>query len=371
MSYQKILITIFCIGFLTVGASSCVLAQGTSHTVQEGETLFSIAQQYDVTVQQVKGWNSLTNNNLSVGQELIIRDNTPTDKNQLTHTVKANETLFSISKSYNVSIAEIKSWNNLSSNQLAVGQKLTIYPAEKKSSNESSIVVDEPSDQNTYYTVKNGDTLYRIAQQHRMTVEELKKLNNLASNTIRVGQELTVRDTGTDVPPSVAEAVGSAPQGKFISYEISNSSEGLQDILDKFNMDKQEFKALNTGTNINSLRSGQTVTVLAPPTKVHKNPFLDRLSLQNLGSASVTKYDTTAKAHPTTNGELYNPDALTAAHSNMALGSVVFIRNPANGIGIFVRINDRTSGNALKLSDAAWESLDLSSSSPQITIYQQ
>jgi rare lipoprotein A len=112
------------------------------------------------------------------------------------------------------------------------------------------------------------------------------------------------------------------------------------------------------------------VTVLAPPSKTYKNPYVVNANMQDLGSTSVTKYSEKSNAEPTTSGELYNSDALTAAHSNISLGSVIFIKNTENEKGIYVRINDRNSGNNLKLSAAAWKALDFRSSQPTVTIYQ-
>jgi len=269
---------------------------------------------------------------------------------------------------YNVSIAELKSWNNLSSNNLSVGQTLTIYPSEADTSQQQSIVVDEEAQQNTYYTVKSGDSLYRIAEQHNMTVDELKELNGLSSNTIRVGQRLTVKSKDGEVPPSVAATENSSPQGKFISYEVSGS-ESLSSILQKFRMTETEFRALNSGVEGSSFTSGQTLTVLAPPTKNHANPYISSSDMQSLGNTTVTQYSQSAKATPTTNGELYNPEALTAAHSNISLGSVIYVENPENDKGIYVRINDRNSGNGLKLSSAAWQALNFTGSSPAVMIY--
>ena len=71
----------------------------------------------------------------------------------------------------------------------------------------------------------------------------------------------------------------------------------------------------------------------------------------------VTHYPADRHRKTTTSGDLYNPQALTAAHPNMALGSVAYIENPENGRGIFVHINDRTPDNRLVLSDAAFRAL--------------
>lgn len=341
-------------------------AQETTHTVERGETLFNIANQYDISVQQLKEWNDIDANNLSVGDTLVITQ--PANEEGIKHTIEKQETLFSISKQYNVSIAEIKEWNNLSTNNVEVGQELTIYPSSSAERTDQSIVVDSEAESNTYYVVKSGDSLYKIAQQHDMTVDELKTLNNLSDNNIRVGQRLTVRDDSA--PPSVASSVESSPQGKFVNYEVSRESISRKELLEKFQMDEEEFTALNPNASNSTFQSGRELTVLAPPSKNYQNPYLSSRNMQDLGTAVVSQYSSSEKVQPTTSGELYNPSALTAAHSNISLGSVIYIENPENQQGTYVRVNDRISGNGLKLSAAAWKLLDFNSSSPKVTIYQ-
>lgn len=359
----------FFISVLLLSVSLSAAAQDNTHTVQENETLFSIAQEYGVEISQLKAWNNLQQNSIEVGQSLVIKKAAASsDSDVITHTVKPQETLFSISKQYNVRIAELKSWNNLSTNNLEVGQELQIYPSKASKQPKQSVVVDKETQQNSYYTVKSGDSLYRIAEQHDMTVNELKKLNDLSSNTIRVGQRLTVR--GNSAPPSVAKSMESSPQGKFIEYKVTESTITLQSLLSKFKMTEKEFHDLNPGVQSTSFRSGRTLTMLAPPSRNYDNPYLASTNLQDLGSTTVTQYSNSERAKPTTSGELYNPKALTAAHSNISLGSIIFIKNPANQKGIYIRINDRNSGNGLKLSSAAWQALDFDNSSPKVTIYQ-
>lgn len=344
------------------------LAQSQTHTVKQGETLFSIAQQYDIEVEQIREWNNLRGSELSVGQTLLI--SAPSPDSAITHTVQRQETLFSISKQYNVSIAEIKNWNNLSSNNLRVGQELTIYPSEANNQEQQSLVAEKEAQRNSYYTVKSGDSLYKIAQEHDMTVEELKSLNDLTSNTIRVGQQLTVRSKPAP-PPSVAdEDIESSPQGKFMVHTVSGGTKTLQDLLNKFRMDEQEFRALNPSIERDRFESGSEITILAPPTRTYENPYLMSSSMQDLGSTAVSQYSKNERGNPTTNGELHNPNDLTAAHSNISLGSVIYIENNDNNRGVYVRINDRHSGNGLKLSSAAWQTLNFSGNLPTVTIYQ-
>lgn len=354
------------IGLFLLATSS--FAQDATHTVKQGETLFSIAREYDVDVQKIQDWNNLGGNELSVGQTLLIRE--PSSDTAITHTVQEQETLFSISKQYNVSIAEIKNWNELSNNNLEVGQELTIYPSEKSTQNQQSLVIDKDTQRNSYYTVKSGDSLYRIAEEHDMSVDELKSLNDLSSNNIRVGQQLTVRGKSAP-PPSVAvDDIESSPQGKFMVHTVSGETKSLQDLLIKFRMDEQEFRALNPSEDGDRFEEGTEITVLAPPTKTYKNPYLSDTDLEDLGATSVSQYSKNERGESTTSGELYNPDELTAAHSNISLGSIIYIQNKDNSKGVYVRINDRNSGNGLKLSSAAWNALAFSGDAPTVTIYQ-
>jgi len=349
-------------------------AAGQMHTVEQGETLFSISRTYDVTVGDIRRWNRLQSDALSPGQELLVGP--PRNDDSVIHTVEPEQTLFAISRLYDVTIAEIQSWNNLEGTQISEGQQLTIFQVPQSEATEmtapasestgadeaprESIIRDrEGARGTTYYTVKSGDTLTRIARLHDMTIDQLRNLNNLQSDMLSIGQQLTVRDVQT--APSIAEsAEESTPQGKFVSYRLE-SGETTALLKEKFMMSDDELAALNPDLNTESLRPGQRVTVLLPPSRNFSNPFRKGASLENLGEIPVTRYSDSEKANPTTSGELYNPEYLTAGHSNMPLGNVIFIENPENGRGIYVRINDRTSGSGIKLSHKAFNMLGFSS----------
>lgn len=362
MFTKKNLFTSFlCIIFLFV-LNSTGIAQSTTHQVKAGDTLFGIAEQYEVSVQQLRTWNNLNSDQLSIGQQLVIKKQSVNDTSGITHTVEPKETLFSISKKYGVTIEELKQWNNLSTPTLAIGSTLKIYPERARQSSSET----KKSSARSYYTVKSGDSLFRIANQHNMTVEQLKQLNDLSTTNIQVGQRLAVQ--ATDRPPALATTgIESSAQGKFIRYEIKKS-QSRQELLTMFQMDLSEFKALNPGLSAESFQRGDHVNILAPPTRTFQNPYTTQSGLSTLGSTPVTPYSNN-KIDPTTSGELYNPATLTGGHSNIAMGSVIFVQNDANKRGVFVRINDRISGDGLKLSAAAWNALGLSGSTGRVTMF--
>lgn len=283
-------------------------------------------------------------------------------QHQMEYVVKQGETLYSISKKLDVNVAELKQWNNLDGNNIAIDQVLIYYRQDEESEelpttseDSGSLIKQQEYSENDFYLVKSGDNLYSIARTHNMTVDELKALNNLESNIIHVGQQLAVRKLS--VGPSVSlSAEEAASQGLYKSYTIG-AGENLKAVLEQFSMSENEFRQLNPGVNIQSLYRGQEVTVLVPPSNYFDNPYLQNANLEELGTVHAMVYDDSETASTTTNGELYDPEALTAAHASIRLGTVIFVENPATGKGIYVRINDRITGEGIKLSAQAFQSL--------------
>lgn len=291
-----------------------------------------------------------------------------------TYKVKQGDTLYGISKQLNVSIAELQQWNNLDGNQIELGQELTYYlqneNTQELSEGESEPLVNRSSgSENVSYIVKSGDSLYKIAGEHNMTVQELKDLNNLTDNNLRIGQRLAVKKQ-SEAPPSVAEfSEESTPQGVFSIYEIK-SGENIEDITSRFKMTEEEFQMLNPELDMRRIPAGQQVTILLPPSRNYDNPYLQKADLQDLGEVQVFSYSDSESGETTTNGELYDPEALTAAHSNISLGSIIFVENVQTGTGVYIRINDRITGSGLKLSRKAYSTLRLNEANqPAVTIY--
>ncbi|MFA5668738.1 MAG: LysM peptidoglycan-binding domain-containing protein [Balneolaceae bacterium] len=293
-----------------------------------------------------------------------------------TYKVEAGDTFFSISKSLKVTVAELKEWNDVTSNNLAIGQELVYYitepsakPLPKEDLPEATSMIQSPADATrTFYLVKSGDTLFRIAQQNGMSVSELKTLNDLTTDNLRIGQRLAIKSVS--IAPVVNEfSDESSSQGKFALYTL-NRSDNLNTILSKFKMTEAELQALNPDINTRQLNLANKITVLLPPTRNFANPYSSDAQLQDLGSVTVMRYDVQNIGKTTTNGELYNPDEFTAAHSNIALGSIIFVENPVNGKGVYVRINDRITGTGLKLSSQAFRILGFDANQqPTATIY--
>ncbi|MFQ3844931.1 LysM peptidoglycan-binding domain-containing protein [Staphylococcus pseudoxylosus] len=146
---------------------------GSTYKVAKGDTLYSISRRSGVAIDDIKKWNNLSNNTLSVGQTLKLK--APSNSDTITgdtHKVVAGDTLYNISKRSNVSVENIKKWNNLKNDSISKGQTLYLVKT---------------------YTVKKGDTLYSIAKNQKTTVDKIKSDNKLDSNSIKVGQILKIK----------------------------------------------------------------------------------------------------------------------------------------------------------------------------------
>ena len=146
---------------------------GSTYKVAKGDTLYSISRRSGVAIDDIKKWNNLNNNTLSVGQ--ILKLKAPSNSGTITgdtHKVVAGDTLYNISKRSNVSVENIKKWNNLKNDSISKGQTLYLVKT---------------------YTVKKGDTLYSIAKNQKTTVDKIKSDNKLDSNSIKVGQILKIK----------------------------------------------------------------------------------------------------------------------------------------------------------------------------------
>lgn len=162
-------------------------ASGATYTVKAGDTMYSIATRYGVTVSALAAANNISNVNLiRVGQVLKIpgTSSTPPPATTVTYTVKPGDTLYSIALRHKVTVASIANANNITNvNLLRVGQVLKI----------PGISIAPPPASSVNYTVKAGDTLYSIARTHNVTVSQIAAANNITNvNLIRVGQVLKI-----------------------------------------------------------------------------------------------------------------------------------------------------------------------------------
>lgn len=147
----------------------------STYTVVKGDTLYGIARKYNITVDELKRLNNITSNNLYIGQQLKVPTvETPEAEDYEIYTVVKGDSLWLISQKYDVPIDDLIEINDLETVNLQIGDKLKIPKKESKKT----------------YIVQKGDSLWSIAKDNNTSVEELKLLNNLTSNLLSIGQKL-------------------------------------------------------------------------------------------------------------------------------------------------------------------------------------
>ena len=182
------------------------------HSVGEKETLYAISRRYGTTVENILQYNPTADAGLEIGQILKVpytpKKGIRASENGL-HTVAAKETMFSISKMYGITIDEIKQWNNLTDNTLSIGQQIIVKKGSSTSgaSTPSAPVVSRKG----MHTVAAKETMFSISRQYGITVQQLKEWNKLEGNEISIGQELVVAQPQGEVTKQSAPTVQSAP----------------------------------------------------------------------------------------------------------------------------------------------------------------
>lgn len=234
------------------------------HKVQRGQTLGAIAGKYGVPTSAIASLNGISDpRKLRIGQTLTIPVKAANLSDRtVTHVVSRGDTLGAIASRYGVSVSALKEQNGLRSDVISVGQRLTVKSeaastavASSKPASSSSSASSAAPRAASVHTVRSGDTVSGIAAKYGTTWVALRKANGLSSDTIKVGQKLTIPGSGGSSSASTA----SAPQRATTTYTVA-SGDVLGTIAERHGMSVKELQTLNNikGTNI---RLGQTLTV--------------------------------------------------------------------------------------------------------------
>jgi LysM repeat protein len=167
------------------------------HTVQAGETLYGIAKKYNVKTDALQFLNALKNNNIEIGQKLIVNPNLPSADTKEPqpvpgyHIVRHGETLFAIAKMYNISVSDLKAINTIENNDIKIDQRLIIVPVKNSIIAENKPQIDDNDPY--YYKVEKGETLFAISRKFNIPAAILRQLNNRSLNQINVGEKIRIR----------------------------------------------------------------------------------------------------------------------------------------------------------------------------------
>lgn len=175
------------------------------YVVAKGDYLFSIAKKHNISVAQLKEWNNIIDNNVKVGTQLIISEDSVAqakieatapkkEYKNIEHIVEKGEYLGTIARKYKTSINDLLEWNSLSDSNIKLGDKLIVGKEEIITSKEA--LVQNNKDKKTseiIYQVRKGDTLLKITQKFPgVTISDLKKWNNIKGESLKPGMKLKI-----------------------------------------------------------------------------------------------------------------------------------------------------------------------------------
>ena len=219
------------------------------YTVKRGDTLYSIANQFNTTVQTIKNLNNLTSNNLQIGQVLLVTEKVYPDVS--TYIVEKGDTLYSIATKFSTTVQAIKTLNNLTTNTLLPGQHIYIPTSSETPTEPTTPEVPtqpfEPDIPYLTYTVQRGDSLWKISRKYEVPVNDIISFNNLSSVNLQIGDELKI--------PLTSQDNNTASK----TYTVK-TGDTLWSIAKNFDVSVNNLKAANNLTS-NLLSVGQTLTI--------------------------------------------------------------------------------------------------------------
>ena len=163
--------------------------QENYYTVRRGDTLYSIANKFGTTVDTIKRLNNLTSNTLTIGQTLLISEETLPEVS--TYIVEKGDTLYGIANKFGTTVDIIKRLNNLTVNTLLPGQQILV-PATDQTPVEEEPTIPPIEQPYIIYTVQKGDSLWKISQRYKVPVNDITAFNNLSNINLKIGDELRI-----------------------------------------------------------------------------------------------------------------------------------------------------------------------------------
>lgn len=288
------------------------------HQVDQGETLYALSRRYKTSIPNIISHNPSAKMDLKVGAMMKIPLSAPSaidGSEMISHQVKSKETLFSIAHLYEVKVGDIKSWNNLTTNELSIGQNIYVKSSVKP------VISITKIDSNIYAThqLQKGETLYSLSKKYKTSVDQLRSWNNLQDNTLSIRQLLIV---GKKAIPTL--------------NEVYNTKIGRDSI------------SVDSTTNVVPTEVGSQTDITQTSDRVkniHGYEEIIETGIGELipGSTETRKY--------------------LGFHRTAKIGTIMKVRNEMNNIMVYVRIIGRipnTGDNKkvlLKISKAAYDRL--------------
>ena len=203
-----------------------------TYTVKKGDTLYSISKKKNIPIDTIIKLNNLTSSNLEIGQQLKLKSNSNNSSNKNQYIVQRGDSLYSLALKYNTTVDKLRKLNNLNTNTLTIGQILVLP-------------IETDIDEYDIYLVKKGDSLWSISRKFNIDINDLIELNNLKDLTLQINQSILV--------PKQQENIET-------DLYIVKKGDTLWSISNKLNIPVQTLKELNN-LNSNLLKVNQQLKI--------------------------------------------------------------------------------------------------------------
>lgn len=203
-----------------------------TYTVKKGDTLYSVSKKQNIPIDTIIKLNNLTSSNLEIGQQLKLKSDSNNSSNKNQYIVKRGDTLYSIALKNNTTVDKLRELNNLNTNTLTIGQIL-------------ALPIETNIEEYDIYIVKKGDSLWSISRKFNIDINDLIELNNLNDLTLQINQSILVPKQQENIETDIY---------------IVNKGDTLWSISNKLNIPVQTLKELNN-LNSNLLKVNQQLKI--------------------------------------------------------------------------------------------------------------
>ncbi|MFW5976754.1 MAG: LysM peptidoglycan-binding domain-containing protein [Bacillota bacterium] len=274
--------------FLTLFISGTNIQANTNYQVQSGDTLWEISQKYEIPVRVITRINDINDTtDLKVGQRLIISTSNNQisinieniEDNYRTHEVEQGDSIWEIAQKYEVPVQELMELNDIDSNfSIYIGQTLKI-PENNSTDNTNND--NDNNDQNDHidYTVQPGDILWNIAQKYDTSVKELVELNNIESSyDLYVGRNLLIPRTETEPEDdNNNDNNNNKSDIPYYFYQVEKDEE-IWDIANNFDIKVSELIRFNNISNISDIPEESIIII--PLNKSDRYSYLKNAAIK-------------------------------------------------------------------------------------------
>ena len=338
------------------------------HQVGEKETVYAISRRYGVTVETIVMYNPGAESRLDVGQivKVLYVPKKPAAATTVSdgsrHVVAAKETMYSISQTHGITIDEIKQWNNLTSNALSIGQELIVRrpqgsrPAPAQPAPVSTTAVVTQNAEGTHI-VAPKETMYSISRQYNISVEDIKAWNGLEGNDISVGQELIVSAQKAAATGYTATNTTNAPSNRK-PYQVSPPPATTTPEPKRDNPPVATTAPVSTSTPSSTGAQTGPESTRADGSTIPRAEQTVRISESVKSSDEVLESGLAELIEGTDGNRKY-----LALHRTAPVGTILKVRNEMNNREVFVRVMGKLPTNALtdklviRISKSAYDRL--------------